>query len=202
MLYHLAAVIHRNSPSGHAVGRLMEASGPTPACSGRPAMVTESAGLVIYRAKPVLEFLLIHMGGPYWARKEEGAWSLPKGVVAPGEQPLAAAIREAFEETGFCAEPPFHFLGRHRQNSGKNLSVWATPGSFDPASLRSSLFELEWPPRSGQMQSFPEADRASWFTSARAKSLIVRGQRKVLDTFLQVYPSFAASARAKKLSRR
>jgi predicted NUDIX family NTP pyrophosphohydrolase len=118
-----------------------------------------------------IEVLLAHPGGPFWKHRDEGAWTLPKGEYAPGEIPLAAARREFVEETGFAASPPFLPLGDVVQKGGKRISVWAFAGDADPAHLRSNCFEIEWPPRSGRKQQFPEIDRAGWFglVDARAK---------------------------------
>jgi predicted NUDIX family NTP pyrophosphohydrolase len=136
--------------------------------------MTTSAGLLMYRhGEHGLEVLLAHPGGPFWARKDDGAWMLPKGELEPGEDPLAAALREFEEEIGFAPAGPFASLGEVRQKGGKRVLAWAVRGDFAPAQLRSSLFEMEWPPRSGQRRSFPEVDRAGWFTveAARAKVL-------------------------------
>jgi predicted NUDIX family NTP pyrophosphohydrolase len=146
-------------------------------------MVLESAGLLLYRQKKALEVFLIHMGGPIWARRDENAWSIPKGVIGPGEDPLAAARREFAEETGFAPEGPFEPLGTIRQNSAKNLTIWAVHGNLDPAKLVSISFEMEWPPRSGRRQAFPEADRGQWFTRTQALHKIVKGQKPVIETF-------------------
>jgi predicted NUDIX family NTP pyrophosphohydrolase len=145
-------------------------------------MATESAGIPLYRGSPA-EVLLIHMGGPLWARKDEAAWSIPKGMLGENEDALAAAKGEFFEETGFTVGPPFLPLGRFRQNSRKNLTVWAAQGDCDPAELVSATFLLEWPPRSGFLREFPEADRGAWLTQAEARRKIVKGQRPVLDRF-------------------
>jgi predicted NUDIX family NTP pyrophosphohydrolase len=146
-------------------------------------MAIESAGLLLYRKRPSLQVFLIHMGGPFWARKDRAAWSIPKGVIGPHEAPLMAATREFREETGFRAEGTFAALGTFRQNSSKNLSVWAVEGDCDPAKLVSTSFTMEWPPKSGRMQEFPEADRGDWFDKAVALEKIVKGQRPVLEAF-------------------
>ncbi|MBA2963332.1 MULTISPECIES: NUDIX domain-containing protein [Ramlibacter] len=144
--------------------------------------MTLSAGLLLFRRTPAaLEVLLAHPGGPYWARKDQGAWTLPKGEVQPGEEPLAAACREFAEETGHAPAGPFIALGEVRQAGGKRVQAWAVEGSFDPAQLRCNQFEMEWPPRSGRRQSFPEIDRVGWFGPAEAASRLLAGQRPFLE---------------------
>jgi predicted NUDIX family NTP pyrophosphohydrolase len=143
-----------------------------------------SAGIVLYRLRPAAgsaDVLLVHPGGPYWAKKDLGAWSIPKGEVAAGEDPLAAARRELAEETGMEAAPPFLPLNPVEQGSGKTVQAWAAAGDADPAALASNSFTIEWPPRSGRMQSFPEVDRAAWFSLAQAKEKILPGQRPLVD---------------------
>jgi len=145
-----------------------------------------SAGLLLYRRREAgLEVFLVHPGGPYWAGKDEGAWSVPKGLVDPGEEELACARREFREETGFEAprDSPEHDLGTFRQPSGKRLRVWAVEGDCDPAALKSNLFEMEWPPKSGRTAPFPEVDRGAWFDRAQTRLKIVSGQRPVLEEF-------------------
>ena len=146
-------------------------------------MPIESAGLLLYRKRHAVEVFLIHMGGPFWATKDNAAWSIPKGVVGPDEKPVVAARREFQEETGFKVDGELLALGRFRQNSSKNLSVWAVEGDCDPDKLLSTTFAMEWPPKSGRMQEFPEADRGDWFAKATALEKIVRGQRVVLESF-------------------
>jgi predicted NUDIX family NTP pyrophosphohydrolase len=126
--------------------------------------------------------LLVHPGGPFWARKDAGAWSIPKGICDPGEAPEAAARREFAEELG-AAGPTgsLHPLGELRQPGGKRVLAYALEGDLDVAAIRSNSFELEWPPRSGRMQSFPEVDRAEWFPLEAARSKILPGQRAFLD---------------------
>jgi predicted NUDIX family NTP pyrophosphohydrolase len=128
-----------------------------------------------------LEVLLAHPGGPYFVRKDEGAWTLPKGQVEPGEEPLAAACREFNEETGFLPRPPFMDLGEVRQKSGKRVRAWAFEGDADTTLLVCNLFEIEWPPRSGQRRSFPEIDRAEWFAPEQARRRIMVAQAPFLD---------------------
>ena len=148
-----------------------------------------SAGILLYRrANSGTEVFLVHPGGPYWAAKDEGAWSIPKGLVGAGEQELECARREFREETGLDApggsERP---LGGFRLPSGKRLEVWAVEGDCDPAALRSNLFEMEWPPRSGRTAQFPEVDRGGWFDQPAALRKIAPGQRLVLEKFYAEY---------------
>ena len=144
-----------------------------------------SAGLLLYRRCDThLEVFLLHPGGPYWARKDLGAWSVPKGLVDAGEEELATARREFREETGL--NPPVGYegdLGTFRLPSGKRLHVWAVEGDCDPAQLRSNLFEMEWPPKSGRSAQFPEADRGAWFQRAEALARITKGQRPMIEKF-------------------
>lgn len=142
-----------------------------------------SAGLLMYRRHDNIEILLVHPGGPFWAEKDEGAWSLPKGLVNPGEDELLAAIREFEEETGFPAEGEFLALSPLRQPSGKVILAWAFEGDCDAAHMKSNLFTMEWPPRSGKMAEFPEADRAGWFDLESAKAKIIKGQRGFIEEF-------------------
>lgn len=147
-------------------------------------MPIQSAGLLLYRRHSSgLQVFLVHMGGPIWAKKDLGAWSIPKGVIGPGEAPLAAAIREFREETGFDVTGDCEALGTFRQNSSKDISIWALEGDCDPALLVSNTFEMAWPPKSGKRKRFPEADRAGWFSRNEAMDKIVRGQRSVLEAF-------------------
>lgn len=144
-----------------------------------------SAGLLLYRRCDAhLEVFLVHPGGPYWARKDLGAWTVPKGLVDAGEEELAAARREFNEETGL--DPPVGHecdLGTLRLPSGKRLHVWAVEGDCDPAQLRSNLFEMEWPPKSGRNAQFPEADRGGWFQREEALARITQGQRPMIEKF-------------------
>lgn len=148
-------------------------------------MSVQSAGLLLYRHRAGgLEVFLVHRGGPLWAKKDAAAWSLPKGLIGPGEEPLAAAIREFFEETGFAVRGDYKPLGTIRQNSSKDLTIWALEGDVDPAQLKSNSFNMEWPPKSGRVQQYPEADRAGWFDPSAARQKIVKGQRPALERFL------------------
>ena len=150
-------------------------------------MPVTSAGLLLYRIGPagVVEVLIGHMGGPFWMRKDAGAWSIPKGEYGDGEDPLAVALREFEEEMG-APVPAREFveLGEVRQAGGKRLTVWAAEGDFDAASARSNTFALEWPPRSGRVQEFPEIDRAAWTPVAEAREKLVKGQVPLLDRLL------------------
>jgi len=142
-----------------------------------------SAGLLLYRNnRPgALEVLLVHPGGPFWARKDEGAWSIPKGEFEAGADALEAARREFLEETGSRIEGAFVALTPLRQPSGKLVYAWAVEGNLDTSSIRSNTFSVEWPPRSGRQQEFPEIDRAAWFDIAAARQKILAGQRGFLD---------------------
>lgn len=145
-------------------------------------MARLSAGLLMYRTtNGAIEVLLVHPGGPFWARKDDGAWSIPKGEYPPDEDPLAAAIREFHEETGCQANGPFVPLAQVTQASGKVVSAWAMKGDWDPALLQSNTFSMEWPRGSGRQQEFPEVDRAAWFGLADARRRINPGQRGLLD---------------------
>lgn len=147
-----------------------------------------SAGLVVYRrAAGALEVLLVHPGGPYWARRDDGAWSVPKGEYGPGEEPLAVAIREFREELGVDppAEPSPEPLGEVRQAGGKVVTAWAVPGDLDVEAVVSNTFTMEWPPRSGVTREFPEVDRAAWFGLEEARRKLVPGQVAFIDRLAQ-----------------
>jgi len=152
-------------------------------------MAKRSAGILMYRRKPHLEVLLVHPGGPFWAKKDLGAWSIPKGEYGPGEEPLAAARRELEEETGKRVEGDVVPLGDVVQPGRKVVTAFALEGELDPAQLRSNAFELEWPPRSGRKQSFPEVDRAAWFSPEEAQRRIVAGQRELISRLLAMLGS-------------
>jgi predicted NUDIX family NTP pyrophosphohydrolase len=145
--------------------------------------VVTSAGLLLYRdGADGVEVLLGHMGGPLWARKDAGAWTLPKGEHTPDEDPHAAALREFAEEIGRPApDGPDLPLGTVRQRGGKTVTAWARRGDLDVTAIASNTFELEWPPRSGRRQSFPELDRARWCPLAEARELVVAVQVELLD---------------------
>jgi predicted NUDIX family NTP pyrophosphohydrolase len=142
----------------------------------------------MYRRNPALELLLVHPGGPFWARKDLGAWSIPKGEYGPGEEPLAVALRELEEETGKRIEGQSNrdvvALGDIVQPGRKVVTAFALEGELDPAELRSNVFELEWPPRSGRKQTFPEVDRAAWFSPEEAQRRILAGQRELITRLL------------------
>jgi predicted NUDIX family NTP pyrophosphohydrolase len=159
-------------------------------------MPEHSAGVLLYRARGGhYEVFLVHPGGPYWAAKDEGAWSIPKGLVQAGEDELMAARREFTEETGFAAggAGTERDLGVYRLPSGKRLHVWAIAGDCDVSRLASNLFELEWPPRSGLTQRFPEVDRGGWFAHAQALTKLTRGQHPILERFFADLPKAAGS---------
>jgi predicted NUDIX family NTP pyrophosphohydrolase len=142
----------------------------------------DSAGLVIFRRAPQLAFLLVHPGGPYWTRKDDGAWSIPKGEIEDGEDKFEAAKRETQEETGFAPSGRFIRLPPVRQPSGKMIHSWAIEAAaLDPTAIKSGTFDIEWPPRSGRMAAFPEVDRAAWFDWPEAQVKILTGQRPILE---------------------
>jgi predicted NUDIX family NTP pyrophosphohydrolase len=140
-------------------------------------MPEKSAGILVFR-RPVsgVEFLLAHPGGPYWARRDEGAWSIPKGLIGEGEETLAAARREFEEEVGQAVTGDFQPLAPLRQKSGKLVHAWMVEADLDLRGFRSNLFEMEWPPHSGRTQAFPEIDRVAWFAPAAALMKILPGQ--------------------------
>lgn len=143
-----------------------------------------SAGIVLWRRldSGAVEVFLGHMGGPYWARKDAGTWTIPKGEIEPGEEPLDVARREFCEEVGSpVPSGDLIDLGEVRQAGGKTVLAWAVEGDLDASTTASNTFELEWPPKSGRMQSFPEIDRAAWFDLATAAEKIVVGQRTFLE---------------------
>jgi predicted NUDIX family NTP pyrophosphohydrolase len=142
----------------------------------------ESAGLMLYRRRAGgVEVLLAHPGGPYWTGREEGAWTIPKGGVHAGEQPLDAAIREFQEETGFAPQGPYLPLGSITQRSGKIVHAWAFEGDCDPANVTSVMTTTEWPPRSGRQIPIPEIDRVAFFSGAEARRLINVAQAELID---------------------
>lgn len=145
-------------------------------------MAKESAGLLLYRRRQQqLEFLLVHPGGPLWRNKDLGAWTIPKGEIGPGEDPLAAARRECEEELGLKVEGPFVALNPIRQKAGKTVRAWAVETDWDPAGFKSNTFLLEWPPRSGKQQEFPEIDGAAFFNLEQARIKINSAQIALLE---------------------
>ncbi len=140
-------------------------------------MSSQSAGLLMYRYRDSgLEVFLVHPGGPYWAGKDENAWSIPKGEYDEDEDPLEAAKREFFEETGISAAGIFKPLSMLKQTGGKRITAWAFEGDCDLSSIKSNTFTIEWPPRSGRKADFPEIDRAAWFGVAEAIRKLNKGQ--------------------------
>ena len=137
------------------------------------------------RNQNLLEVLLVHPGGPYWRRRDAGVWTIPKGNVDAGEDILAAAIREFTEETGLVPEGPFISLGEITQRSGKRVHGWAFRGTCDPGSIRSNTFEIEWPPKSGRRESFPEVDKAAFFTVAMARQKILPAEEPFVNRLAQ-----------------
>lgn len=146
-------------------------------------MAKRSAGLLIYRRSGgELRVLLVHPGGPFWAKKDDGAWSIPKGLVGENEDELAAAQRETGEELGVTIQGAFARLGDYKQPGGKIVIAWSVEAraEIDVTTIKSNSFTMEWPPRSGSMKEFPEVDRAGWFTLAEAEVKILAGQRPML----------------------
>jgi predicted NUDIX family NTP pyrophosphohydrolase len=149
-------------------------------------MARRSAGILLYRrCGDALELLLVHPGGPLWARRDAGAWSIPKGEYGDGEDPEAVALRELEEETGHRLDgAELVALGEVRQRGGKLVAAWAAPGDLDPAAITSNTFTLEWPPRSGTLREFPEVDRAGWFDPAAAREKLLAAQVPLVDRLL------------------
>jgi predicted NUDIX family NTP pyrophosphohydrolase len=145
-------------------------------------MPKTSAGILPYRTRSgQLEVLLVHPGGPFWAKKDLGSWSIAKGEYEEGEDPLQAALREFSEETGFRPIGPFLRLAQQKQSSGKLIDAWATESEWNPSAVVSNTFSMEWPKRSGQIREFPEIDRAEWFNISEAMQRIIPGQCGFLD---------------------
>ena len=165
---------------------------------------TTSAGLLLYRwrdGQP--EVLLVHPGGPFWARKDERAWSIPKGLFEAGEDPLAAAVREFEEETGMAINGRFVALEPRKQPSGKVIHAFAIEHDLDPSAIRSNSFNIEWPRHSGRQQSFPEVDRAGWFSLEAARGKLHRGQVAIIDELARLLAGGApAGGRARSLRNR
>jgi predicted NUDIX family NTP pyrophosphohydrolase len=146
-------------------------------------MPVTSAGLVLFRRREALEVLLVHPGGPFWAKKDDGAWSIPKGEVEDGEDPRARALIEFAEETGTALDPSTELaeLGSVKQKGGKIVIAFAAEGDLDADAITSNTFEMEWPPRSGRRQAFPEVDRAAWFGLEEARVKMNAAQAELLD---------------------
>lgn len=155
-----------------------------------------AAGILLFRKRSAgVEVFLVHPGGPFWRAKDDGAWSIPKGLYDRGEDPLAAAQREFSEETGFTAHGPFLRLGPFKVQAGKSVTIWAAEGDCDPADLVSNTFPLEWPPKSGKFQDTPEVDRGGWFGADEALKKVVVGQRQIITAFYdRVIPRRGAPA--------
>lgn len=160
-----------------------------PGASGKiGGMPKVSAGIVLYRRTArALEVLLVHPGGPFWRNKDAGAWMIPKGEVAAGEESLACALREFEEELGMRPEGTPRPLKPARQAGGKWVEAFALEGDLDPGRIVSNRFEMEWPPKSGRLQSFPEVDRAAWFPLAEAADRILPSQRPILDDLAESF---------------
>jgi predicted NUDIX family NTP pyrophosphohydrolase len=153
---------------------------------GRNFVPKMSAGILMFRKRgAALEVLPVHPGGPFWKNKDAGVWSIPKGEYAEDEEPLVAAKRELFEETGIEARGDLVPLGQIQQSSGKIVSGWAMEGDCSPEEIRSNTLAMEWPPKSGRMQQFPEIDRAEWFGVAEAKERMVKAQTAFLDRLVE-----------------
>jgi len=162
-----------------------------------------SAGLLMYRhSGGVLEVLLAHPGGPYWAGRNQGAWTVPKGGIDPGEAPLDAAIREFGEETGFNSDGPYLSLGHIRQRSGKIVHAWAFEGDCDPSSMTSETMTMEWPPRSGRQIQIPEIDRVAFFAIEAAYDLINVAQGDLLDRLVGLVADAIVDPGAQRMSQR
>ena len=150
-------------------------------------MPKKSAGLLMYRRRHgVLEVFLVHPGGPFWQKKDVGSWSIPKGEYTTEEDLLEVAKREFQEETGFKASGEFVLLTSRKQPSGKIITAWAFEGDCDPSTIESNTFSMEWPPRSGKREEFPEVDRASWFSIPDAKKKIIAGQLGFVDELVRI----------------
>jgi predicted NUDIX family NTP pyrophosphohydrolase len=182
----LAQARHRGASSGRG-GEVQRAAGAGDLTSawargGGGAMPKQSAGVLLFRRRAgELEVFLVHPGGPFWAKKDLGAWSIPKGEYEPDEDPLAAARREFAEEIGILPAGDFVTLSPVRQRSGKIVRAFAIEGDLDPKTITSNTFVVEWPPRSGKRREFPEIDRAGWFPLEAAKEKLISGQVRLVE---------------------
>ena len=150
-------------------------------------MAKQSAGLIMFRIRErELEIFLVHPGGPFWAKKDPGAWSIPKGEYTDAEDALEVARREFYEETGFEATGEFRELTAIRQAGGKRVRAWAFQGDLDPDALKSNTFSMEWPPRSGRQAEFPEVDRGDWFSVDVAREKILKSQIALIDELCEL----------------
>lgn len=148
-------------------------------------MIKKSAGILLYRQmNGNMEVFLVHPGGPFFVKKDSGAWSIPKGEFLDGEEPLLAAKREFFEETGVALEGKFTSLTPLRQKSGKMVYAWAIEGDLDEKQLKSNMFQIEWPPKSGSIKQFPEIDRGAWFSPEIARQKIIPAQAVLIDELI------------------
>ena len=149
----------------------------------------KSAGILLYRRSPTgIQVFLAHPGGPFWAKRDQGSWTVPKGEVDEDEDTLEAAQREFREETGTCVHGSFIELSPVRQPSGKVIHAWAVEGDIDAAAIMSNTFSIEWPPKSGETREFPEIDRAGWFTLSEAREKLLPGQLPLIDQLTRVVP--------------
>ena len=162
-------------------------------------MAKQSAGLIMFRIKDgELEVFLVHPGGPFWAKKDLGSWSIPKGEYTDGEDPLEVAKREFFEETGFVAEGEFLELAPIRQPGGKRVRAWAFQGECDAEAVTSNTFSMEWPPKSGRQAEFPEVDRAAWFGVDLGREKILQGQVALIDQLVALVNQAAPAGSARR----
>ena len=160
-------------------------------------MAKISAGILMFRRRPTgVQVMLVHPGGPFWARKDDGAWSIPKGLADEGEDLLIAAQREFLEETGAVVRGTFRELGSFRQPGGKTIVAWAHEGDFDPKLLKSNAFSMEWPPRSGKTAEFPEVDKAGWYDLDDALIKVTKGQRAIIAALAGPLPEVNDDSKA------
>ncbi len=161
-------------------------------------MAEVSAGILMFRRRNgVLQVLLVHPGGPFWAGKDAGAWSIPKGLLNPGEDPLKAAQREFEEETGLTVRGRFIKLTPVKMKSGKLIQAWTVEGDCDPSAIKSNTFSMEWPPNSGRQREFPEVDRAAWFEIGEAERKINQGQAPLLEELADLLSKISSDYRNK-----